>query len=156
MTSPSRQWMVGILIGTISLAILWLGYHALRSVPLRDNRSPRSEENKAPAEPATASVLPLPAQGVALQPASTVGPIGNLKTPSPPAVTSIGVSSNKQPSAPVSVAAQYNPREAIATEQMIAAHASLRAPEVADPDSVANRKILQDMILKALVRKARH
>jgi len=35
---------------------------------------------------------------------------------------------------------------------MYAAHASLRTPEVADPDSAANRQILHAMIAKAIVR----
>jgi hypothetical protein len=36
---------------------------------------------------------------------------------------------------------------------MIAAHAPLRAPAVADPDSPENRVILQTMLSKALTRK---
>lgn len=44
------------------------------------------------------------------------------------------------------------PAEVLGTVRMIAAHASLRAPEVADPDSAANREILQAMIGKALLR----
>jgi hypothetical protein len=35
---------------------------------------------------------------------------------------------------------------------MYAAHAPLRAPEVADPDSTANRQVLQTMVTKALAR----
>ena len=45
-------------------------------------------------------------------------------------------------------------REVAATRRMYAAHAPLRVPEVADPDSAANREILQTMVLKALGRKA--
>jgi hypothetical protein len=37
-----------------------------------------------------------------------------------------------------------------ATERMYLAHASLRTPEVADPDSASNRQILQTMVEKAL------
>jgi hypothetical protein len=33
---------------------------------------------------------------------------------------------------------------------MVAAHSSLRMPEVADPDSNTNRQILQVMVAKAL------
>jgi hypothetical protein len=37
---------------------------------------------------------------------------------------------------------------------MYLAHASLRVPEVADPDSVTNRQILQTMLGKALGKPA--
>ena len=40
-----------------------------------------------------------------------------------------------------------------ATARMYAAHASLRVPEVADPDSKTNREILQTMVTKALARE---
>lgn len=39
---------------------------------------------------------------------------------------------------------------AVATDRMIAAHAPLRTPAVANPDSEENRQILQTMVLKAL------
>lgn len=42
------------------------------------------------------------------------------------------------------------PPESIATRRMYMAHASLRTPEVANPDSEANRRILQTMVTKAL------
>ena len=38
------------------------------------------------------------------------------------------------------------------TQQMILAHASLRAPEVTNPDSETNRQVLQTMVAKALAR----
>jgi hypothetical protein len=37
---------------------------------------------------------------------------------------------------------------------MYAAHAPLRAPEVADPDSASNKQILRTMVAKALARSA--
>ncbi len=40
--------------------------------------------------------------------------------------------------------------ETEATERMYLAHVSLRTPEVADPDSEANRRILDTMVMKAL------
>ena len=55
----------------------------------------------------------------------------------------------------VEVAAVVAPRtEVEATHQMIAAHAALRDPRVADPDSAENRMILQTMVLKALANRA--
>jgi hypothetical protein len=41
-------------------------------------------------------------------------------------------------------------RELQATRRMVAAHAPLRVPSVADPDSVENQRVLQTMVLKAL------
>jgi hypothetical protein len=55
---------------------------------------------------------------------------------------------------PVPPAAPANPAAVAATERMYLAHASLRTPEVADPDSASNRQILQTMVTKALVRAA--
>jgi hypothetical protein len=43
-------------------------------------------------------------------------------------------------------------REVAATHRMYLAHAPLRTPEVADPDSKGNRQILQSMVTKALNR----
>lgn len=44
--------------------------------------------------------------------------------------------------------------EAVATARMYAAHAPLRTPEVTDPDSAANKRILSTMVMKALNRSA--
>lgn len=41
-----------------------------------------------------------------------------------------------------------------ATVRMYAAHASLRTPEVADPDSITNKRILSTMVGKALAQPA--
>jgi hypothetical protein len=45
-----------------------------------------------------------------------------------------------------------NDAEVAATSRMYIAHAPLREPTVADPDSEANRRILETMVLKALHR----
>lgn len=42
----------------------------------------------------------------------------------------------------------------VGTRRMIAAHAPLRTPAVADPDSVENKRILQAMVFKALERSS--
>lgn len=39
------------------------------------------------------------------------------------------------------------------THRMIEAHAPLRKPEVANPDSTGNRRILQTMLSKAIIRR---
>jgi hypothetical protein len=43
--------------------------------------------------------------------------------------------------------------ETVATARMYAAHAPLRVPEIANPDSVTNKQILQTMVAKALAKK---
>lgn len=45
--------------------------------------------------------------------------------------------------------------ETLATARMYAAHASLRTPEVADPDSAANKQALATMLGKSLAEPAR-
>ena len=50
--------------------------------------------------------------------------------------------------------AQAPLEELAATARMYAAHAPLRSPEVADPDSAANRQILSTMVAKALAQPA--
>jgi hypothetical protein len=45
-----------------------------------------------------------------------------------------------------------NTVEVAASWRMYAAHEPLRRPEVADPDSEANRRILETMVMKALTR----
>jgi hypothetical protein len=47
-----------------------------------------------------------------------------------------------------------NEVEAAATARMYAAHAPLRTPELADPDSQSNKRILQTMVQKALAQSA--
>lgn len=44
--------------------------------------------------------------------------------------------------------------EIVATQRMYMAHAPLRTPEVADPDSASNKQILQTMVQKALAHPA--
>lgn len=45
--------------------------------------------------------------------------------------------------------------EIAATARMYAAHAPLRVPELADPDSTTNKQILQTMVAKALAQSAK-
>lgn len=56
------------------------------------------------------------------------------------------------PSTTVVAPPQHVPliNEVVATERMYMAHVPLRNPEVADPDSENNRRILQTMVVKAL------
>ena len=89
-----------------------------------ETRNPRPEAVAAPApEPVLAALTShaAPAAPVPVAAAPVVAP---------------------QPSAPAD--------EVAATERMYLAHAPLRAPEVSDPDSETNRRILQTMVAKAL------
>lgn len=68
-----------------------------------------------------------------------------------PAVSVLDTSLSPLPAVAAPVASQ--PRsEAIGTAQMYAAHAPLRVPSLADPDSPENRFILYQMVTKALRR----
>ncbi len=76
----------------------------------------------------------------------------------PPAGSKAAPMAGSSPAAPSDVpsAARLpeNPAELAATARMYAAHESLRAPEVADPDSATNRQILGVMVTKALAASA--
>jgi hypothetical protein len=52
--------------------------------------------------------------------------------------------------APAAEPAPAGQTEIAATRRMYLAHAPLRAPEVANPDSESNRRILQTMVQKTL------
>ena len=74
-------------------------------------------------------------------------------TPAPAAVAATPAVLTPPPAPPPAVAkpaSPANPAVMAATERMYLAHASLRTPEVADPDSASNRQILQTMVEKAL------
>ncbi len=75
---------------------------------------------------------------VAAAPAHAPAPVAPMAEP-PPA---------PPPPAPAQQA------EVQATERMYLAHAPLRVPEVADPDSASNRQTLQTMVAKALQNAA--
>jgi hypothetical protein len=72
----------------------------------------------------------------------------------PRSLSGSGSDASGQPGPSASAAAVLVKDEPAATRQMFVAHAPLRVPELADPDSKANREILQTMVLKALQRKA--
>ncbi len=60
------------------------------------------------------------------------------------------IAASPQPAAPATPPAIVNVGEESATVQMYLAHSSLREREVANPDSEANRRILQAMVTKAI------
>jgi hypothetical protein len=57
-----------------------------------------------------------------------------------------------EPAAPAVLPPPTLVDEVAATERMYLAHSPLREPEVADPDSETNRRILQTMVEKAVIR----
>jgi hypothetical protein len=68
-----------------------------------------------------------------------------------PAVTP-AAANQTAPSSPPAIVAPAD--EITASARMYAAHASLRTPEVSDPDSQANKQILRTMVLKVLAQSA--
>lgn len=122
-----------------------------------------------PAPPASAPVAGTPPITVPAAPDATQAP-ASAPAPSAPVAAHRGEVAPAAASAPVEVAtapsaqpapvpvapsaivAQPQPviDEVVATERMYLAHAPLREPEVSDPDSETNRRILETMVTKAL------
>ena len=100
-------------------------------------------------EPAAGAVVtPKPAHHQAGEAGNTnPGPVANAQS----AIRQIGAAKAAAPT--TSSAPIPQPAEVRASRAMYMAHAPLRAPEVADPDSEANRRILQTMVEKALSRQ---
>lgn len=157
MSSRGKRTVFVFIVGGC-LLMGWLMYSARKSSVLTSPEvGHRSAAIPAPI-PQQPVVLPVvAAAGVAAAnletnnlPASSVvpgtatlstEPSAQLHSSSSPAAVA------KAASAPVSEAEL---RRVAPTAQMYAAHASLRAPEVADPDSKSNREILQTMVTKSL------
>lgn len=100
-------------------------------------------------QPATEST-PAPAAPPQVETALATAPVPALAATPPQA---IATTLSPTPAQPVSSAspATVSPTE-LATERMIIAHAPLRKPALADPDSPENRQVLQTMLQKALLR----
>ncbi|HLP23595.1 MAG TPA: hypothetical protein VK139_06100 [Microbacteriaceae bacterium] len=109
----------------------------------------------APLAPATAAEsAPTPA-------APDVSPHPSSQAPLIPAIANtpapVPVPASAASAAAAAPTAQPTPSptdEVAATERMYLAHAPLRDPEVADPDSGTNRRILETMVLKGLTPQA--
>ena len=110
-----------------------------------------------PESPSTASTppvsVPTPATAHSTAKAS---PAPAAPTPvaatAAPAASPTSASSGT-PGAPATHADKRESPEVTATRRMYGAHASLRSPELADPDSETNRRVLQTMVEKALSRQ---
>lgn len=88
-----------------------------------------------------------PTKRPATQPAAVT-----VSAPVPPSVPKVIPAPAAEKAAPAPIAVPENKVEIVATARMYAAHASLRTPEVADPDSQSNKLILQTMVQKALAQ----
>lgn len=103
---------------------------------------------KAPPAPRLPSAEAQPAAGVAASaaaPAPALPEAPDAAAPVAPASSTPTPAAKPETPAPVS-------SEVLATRRMVAAHAPLRAPEEANPDSATNRRILETMVQKALLR----
>ncbi|MFT3870774.1 MAG: hypothetical protein QM715_20165 [Nibricoccus sp.] len=146
-----------VLIGAAFLAIKFLRPASHAPVSAKQNQTAptkalpvvaTTEEAKAPVQTATPPVTPAPESKAAPeQPASVVVNAALAQTP-PTVVTSAAAASPNAVTPPVAPAIP----ETVGTRRMYAAHASLRTPTIADPDSGQNRQILQSMVTKALAR----
>jgi hypothetical protein len=137
----------------VSAGCAWWVYSVFRPARAIPSRPVALPIKPAPAAEVSRSSLPAPSSiDVAVsagQPATTLSsvtpqPLVNIATVVPMAPWSPAGSSTNTASSP----------EIVATRRMYGAHASLRTPEVANPDSAANRQILQTMVTKALSRAA--
>lgn len=113
-----------------------------------DRTAPAPVAATPPAAPPAAPSPSLPTPPADTLPATTVA----TAQPSNATVTPTAAPATTAAPVAASAPAQLTPEEQ-ATSRMIEAHAPLRVPAVADPDSKENRVVLQTMLHKALIRK---
>jgi hypothetical protein len=122
--------------------------HAVQEMPPSAARSPREvipDQKEAPAKEVSQ-----PEAGNLSAPA-TASSLGGIPQPVATAVAAAPAAEQSSQSAPQEPPPQSS--EVRATRAMYMAHAPLRDPAVADPDSEENRQILQTMVEKALSRQ---
>jgi hypothetical protein len=145
-----------ILLLALAVAIvLWFFYRPA------DPRPPAALPTKA-SEPVAANVSAVqlhadPAKQV-LPPASQDLPVqaaAPVVSPTAPVTSAVPqVSEPRAAAQPVAPSTAALPvKEVAATRRMYLAHSPLREPSVADPDSTENRRILSEMVLKAIARE---
>lgn len=142
----SKSLFLGIAAMTVAALAWWLFFRAAKpSAPVAQAPQPAAPVVVAPPSPvadATEAVAPVPTAPVAMPPVAVAPvPVAVIAPSAVPAAPSA------MPVAPPSPA-RFD--EDAASRRMYLAHAPLREPEVADPDSEANRRILQTMVTKAL------
>lgn len=151
-----RYLFAGVALVLAGLVIWWLGPE---QTPIA-----RSEPIVAPASPDAESVVATTTVVAADVSAPALPPVAKLDVPAQPAAMTVlspvapvlsAPRANDRVAAPVTVnvPGSAEPISEIArTRRMYGAHAPLRVSEVANPDSVANRMVLQSMVQKALAR----
>lgn len=159
MKTPSRSTLI---LTLAALALLGVALWYLRSRVSAPLAAPLAQTKPAPAaarpkaaslavrnEAVAPSPVAAPGPAMALSPAAPAAPPRNSPDIAPIPRSHEAPSPSASP-APTPRDAAERPTEIAATARMYAAHAPLRTPEVADPDSPGNRRILQTMIGKAL------
>lgn len=160
MTPRAKTVSVVAVLALLLAAGLWL---LNRPHPAAPKNYPAQSAGATAPTPAVAE----PATTIAASPAGATAPVAVAQSPSPAAPPAQHASAF-QFSVPTAASATPSPspltftptsrtqqaREVAATARMYAAHAPLRTPEVADPDSKANKRILSTMVAKALAQPA--
>jgi hypothetical protein len=163
--NPMQKRALILLSGILvlgGLAVAWW----LRSSPTKPGPTLLAQPKSPVTHPQTIAVPPptptAPNNVVTSTPAATAAAVSSA--PTPPAIASTSNSgglpatpSGASTMSPIAeptpaTAASDDPMKAqiLGTQRMIQAHASLRVPEVANPDSATNRRILETMVAKAL------
>jgi hypothetical protein len=156
-----RLYVVGLIVAALGIALLiWLQPnrpHPSHPLPVFAKGVPPAARVLTPTNAATmhlAKPTEEPAGGN--QPSS---PANNFANPVVVNALQSGTNTTSQttptPAAPDEVPTPKNweaNENTEGTQRMYLAHASLRMPEVADPDSSTNREVLQAMVQKALLR----
>ena len=161
--STSRRWLLTLAALAIVGAI-WFWPHGTASAPPpsvtaaeRESGLVQVTPEKAPA-PAEVGRSSTPVQADSAVVAAGRTPALTKPAPVPAYSGAVAPSPDAIDHAPVPPASSgdRNPvasgGELAASARMFAAHASLRAPEVANPDSRTNKRILDTMVRKALAQ----
>ena len=154
------RWWLG-LVGLLLVVGLALWYFLPQ--PTVPSKAPAAKSlavanSAAQGQPSENSKQSLPKTVVSAPDVAT--PVASLHTPLVPAVGAIPATTppaepQAQPNVTPSLASREQAKnEVAANARMYGAHASLRTPEVANPDSKTNKRILQTMVLKALAQQS--
>ena len=159
----------------ITAVLVWRrgGFHVMPAVSATPAPMAQAPAAAAPASaesvtsPTAPSVGGSAAAGSATIPTGAADSVAASTTQPTSGVTANADAAQKKPTPADEAAAKATPASAPAdegatmvrisevdgTHRMIEAHAPLRSPEVANPDSTGNRRILQTMLSKAIIRR---
>lgn len=157
MTSTFRNGVFAVTAGiAILVAVLWSSRRMAKPEPSSAIPDAVGIARKPDTKPTSAGALQSPTSASFPHDASATSSIqapsvmSIAVVPSSPAMP---VPTPHEKAPPAAAVFQPNPDEVAATARMYAAHVSLRTSEVANPDSVTNRAILQAMVTKAFARQ---